>query len=133
MILVNISAVGTSTTFTLQAVSFSQSGPENCVGSSDCRPASQTIVMVLPLQIFLAASTAFCAALCALATPAQAKAEAATSDRSKGLSRASRRRLRDWCFILPPPMIYKFLIARSLAGNGVVRTDYVEGPGRVSS
>src|SRR3954470_16524213 len=117
IILVNISAVGTSTTLTLQPVSFSQSGPENCVGSSDRRPASHTMVMVLPWQIFLAASTAFCAALCALAAPAQARAEAATSDTSKGLSRASRRRPRDWSFILRPPMIYKFLICSLVGGQ----------------
>ena len=67
MILVNISAVGTSITFTLQPVSCSHFGPEKFFGSSDCSPASQTMVMVLPAQIFLAASTARCAAFWAAA------------------------------------------------------------------
>jgi hypothetical protein len=53
MILVNISAVGTSTTLTLQPVACSHFGPEKLSGSSDCRPASQTIVMVFPAQTFL--------------------------------------------------------------------------------
>ena len=47
MILVNISAVETSMTFTLQPVSSSHLGPEKFLGSRDCRPASQTMVMVL--------------------------------------------------------------------------------------
>src|SRR4029078_1076986 len=72
MILVNISAVGTSTTLILHPVSFSPSGPEKLSGSSDCSPASHTMVIVLPAQIFLAASAAVLAALCACATPAQA-------------------------------------------------------------
>src|SRR6185503_12250087 len=64
MILVNISAVGTSTTLTLQPVACSHLGPEKFFGSSDCRPASQTIVIVLPpWHSGLAASTATCAAL----------------------------------------------------------------------
>ena len=74
MILVNISAVGTSITFTLQPVSCSHFGPEKFFGSSDCRPASQTMVMVLPAQIFLAASTARCAALWADTGPETASA-----------------------------------------------------------
>src|SRR5262252_4815417 len=79
MILVNISAVGTSTTLTLHPVSFSHSGPEKLSGSSDCSPASQTIVIVLPAQIFLAASTAVFAALCAWATLAAASVTTAIS------------------------------------------------------
>src|SRR5262252_3230525 len=77
MILVNISAVGTSTTLTLHPVSFSHNGPEKFSGSSDCSPASQTMVMVLPAQIFLAASAAVLAALWACATPAEASVMAA--------------------------------------------------------
>src|SRR4249920_2899394 len=64
MILVNISAVGTSTTLILQPVACSHFGPEKFFGSSDCSPASQTIVIVLPpWHSGLAASTATCAAL----------------------------------------------------------------------
>src|ERR1043165_9964977 len=52
-------------------VSFSQSGPEKFFGSSDCRPASQTMLMVVPLYC-CAALTAVSAALCALAACDQA-------------------------------------------------------------
>src|SRR5262252_7141549 len=87
MILVNISAVGTSITFTLQPVSCSHLGPEKFFGSSDCRPASQTMVTVLPAQIFLAASTAVCAALCADAAPPQIRVAAAIIARNGALRR----------------------------------------------
>src|SRR6185369_16992587 len=70
MILVNISAVGTSTTFTLIPVSSSHFGPEKSSGSKDCRPASQTMVMVVPAYC-LAAATARSAALSADAEAAQ--------------------------------------------------------------
>src|SRR5256885_16141462 len=44
-------------------VSFSHIGPEKFFGSSDCRPASQTMLMVVPLYC-CAALTAVSAALC---------------------------------------------------------------------
>ena len=61
MILVNIWSVGTSTTLTLIPVSFSHFGPEYFSGSSDCSPASQTMLISVPAY-FLAASTATSAA-----------------------------------------------------------------------
>src|SRR5438445_2288090 len=61
MILVNMSAVATSITLTSMPVSSFHLGPEKCVGSSDCSPASQTIVMVRPLYCW-AALTAVSAA-----------------------------------------------------------------------
>src|SRR5437868_11209546 len=76
MILVNISAVCTSITFTLMPVSSSHFGPENFSGSRDCRPASQTMVIVLP-RYFWASLTAVSAALSATALPAQEKARPA--------------------------------------------------------
>src|SRR5258706_10921171 len=99
MILVNISAVGTSTTLTLHPVSFSHIGPEKLSGSSDWSPASQTMVMVLPAQIFLAASAAVFAALCALATPVAASVAAATNTPA---SQPVRRRPGVWFFIVSP-------------------------------
>src|SRR5262245_13239300 len=87
MILVNISAVGTSTTLTLQPVSFSHNGPEKLSGSSDCSPASQTMVIVLPAQIFFAASAAVFAALCALTAPVDASVNKATSAPANQLAR----------------------------------------------
>src|SRR5688572_5809335 len=78
MILVNISAVATSTTFTLIPVSSSHLGPEKLSGSSACRPASQTIVMVWPLY-FCASRTAISAALSAIAVDAQDIATPATA------------------------------------------------------
>ena len=83
MILVNISAVGTSTTFTLHPVACSHFGPEKFSGSSDCSPASHTIVMVLPAQIFFAASTARWAADWALAASGQTAVAAASSAMAK--------------------------------------------------
>src|SRR5262245_42570112 len=88
MILVNISAVGTSTTLILQPVSFSHGGPEKLSGSSDCRPASQTMVMVLPpVHSFFAASTAVLAALCAKAPPLAASVAAASNAPTSQLAR----------------------------------------------
>jgi hypothetical protein len=58
--LVNISAVGTSMTFTLMPVS-SHRGPEKFNGSSAWRPASQRMVISVPAYC-LAASTAAWAA-----------------------------------------------------------------------
>src|SRR5215216_5564434 len=66
MILVNISAVCTSTTLTLMPVSSSHFGPEKFSGSSAWRPASQTMVTVLPLY-FCASRTAISAAVSAIA------------------------------------------------------------------
>src|SRR5215212_6382661 len=66
MILVNISAVCTSTTLTLIPVSSSHFGPEKFSGSSAWRPASQTMVTVLPLY-FCASRTAISAAVSAIA------------------------------------------------------------------
>ena len=62
----NISAVGTSITLTLMPVSSFHFGPEKFSGSSDCSPASQTIVISVPAYC-LAASTARSAALWAIA------------------------------------------------------------------
>ncbi len=76
MILVNISAVWTSTTFTWMPVSSSHLGPEKFNGSSACNPASQTIVIVVPLY-FCASRTAISAALSAMAVVAHDKASAA--------------------------------------------------------
>src|SRR5882672_9773035 len=101
MILVNISAVGTSTTLTLHPVSFSHIGPEKLSGSSDCSPASQTMVMVFPAQIFLAASAAVLAALCAPATPAAASVTAATSTPA---SQPGRRKPGERFFMVSPPL-----------------------------
>src|ERR1043166_955327 len=78
MILVNISAVCTSMTFTLMPVSASHFGPENFSGSRDCRPASQTTVIVWP-RYFCASLTAVSAASSALAAPAQDRARTATA------------------------------------------------------
>src|SRR5215813_13517410 len=78
MILVNISAVATSTTLTLIPVSFSHIGPEKLRGSSDCSPASHTIVMVEP-EYFLASLTARSAAESAQAEAAQPTASAAAA------------------------------------------------------
>src|SRR5438067_1210632 len=78
MILVNISAVCTSITFTLMPVSSSHFGPENFSGSRDCRPASQTMVIVLP-RYFWASLTAVSAALSASALPAHERARPATA------------------------------------------------------
>src|SRR5262249_52151454 len=78
MILVNISAVATSTTLTLIPVSFSHIGPEKLSGSSDCSPASHTIVMVEP-EYFLASLTARSAAEPARAEAAQPTASAAAA------------------------------------------------------
>src|SRR5215475_9757063 len=91
MILVNISAVGTSTTLILQPVACSHFGPEKLSGSSDCRPASHTMVTVLPAQIFLAASTALCAALCAAAPALHATATNASTTSTEPLTRPGRR------------------------------------------
>src|SRR5882724_10447604 len=70
MILVNISAVATSTTLTSIPVNSFHFGPEKCSGSSDCRPASHTIVIVVP-EYFLASFTARSAALWAHAAAVQ--------------------------------------------------------------
>src|SRR5215510_11547531 len=105
MILVNISAVGTSMTFTLQPVSCSHLGPEKFFGSSDCRPASQTMVTVLPAQIFLAASTAFCAALCAAAAPLQINVAAARIARNGTLIEPGPRRTGNDVPMMSPPLL----------------------------
>src|SRR5690242_10268574 len=78
MILVNISAVCTSTTLTWMPVSFSHIGPEKFFGSSDCRPASQTMLIVVPLY-FWASFTAVSAALSAIAADAQVIASPAAA------------------------------------------------------
>src|SRR5262245_57558893 len=75
MILVNISAVATSTTLTLMPVAYSHIGHEKLGGSSDCRPASHTIVVVVP-EYFLASLTARSAADWAQAVAVQATASA---------------------------------------------------------
>src|SRR6185312_955639 len=78
MILVNISAVATSTTFTSIPVNSFHFGPEKCVGSSDCKPASQTMVIVVP-EYFLASFTARSAALWAHAAAVQPTAATAAA------------------------------------------------------
>src|SRR5262249_20758943 len=105
MILVNISAVGTSITLILQPVSCSHLGPEKLSGSSDCRPASQTMVTVLPAQIFLAASTAVCAALCADAAPPQTRVAAARIARNGALSEPGPRRTGNEVPMMSPPLL----------------------------
>jgi hypothetical protein len=70
MIFVNISAVATSTTLTSMPVSSFHFGPEKLSGSSACKPASHTIVMVVP-EYFLASFTARSAALSAHAAAVQ--------------------------------------------------------------
>src|SRR5262245_10351177 len=103
MILVNISAVGTSTTLILQPVACSHFGPEKFFGSSDCRPASHTMVTVLPAQIFLAASTAFCAALCAGAALLQIRVAAARTARNEPLIKPGPRRTVNEFPMMSPP------------------------------
>src|SRR5690242_5865043 len=138
MILVNISAVGTSTTLILHPVSCSHFGPEKLSGSSDCRPASHTMVTVLPAQIFLAASTALCAALCALARPEKAKAAMASNAREAARANEPGRRTMDACV----PMILllqmtSFLVIATCNANCArlpgQPADYVEHAEAVSS
>src|SRR5882672_10088872 len=78
MILVNISAVATSTTLTSIPVNSFHLGPEKCSGSSDCRPASHTTVMVVP-EYFFASFTARSAALSAHAAAVQPTATTAAA------------------------------------------------------
>ena len=80
----NISAVGTSITLTLMPVSSSHFGPEKFSGSSDCSPASQTIVIVVPAYFF-AAATARPAAVSAMAALATLAARTAESPRIASL------------------------------------------------
>src|SRR5215475_423651 len=138
MILVNISAVGTSITFTLQPVSCSHLGPEKFFGSSDCRPASQTMVTVLPAQIFLAASTAFCAAPCADAVPLQLRVAAASIARNGALIEPGPRRTGNEFPMMSPPLrvlVIDFAPRAEPPENGRSEKpdDYVEQPVRVSS
>src|SRR6185295_11249449 len=139
MILVNISAVGTSITFTLQPVSCSHFGPEKFLGSSDCKPASQTMVMVLPLHIGFAASTARCAALCAPAVPQKASAAIARVGAIARLKRASGRGTDGDCAMLTPPsanfcwFMWMFLVASRKPGPHRQPVDYLEERSTVSS
>src|SRR5262249_2407695 len=120
MILVNISAVGTSITFTLQPVSCSHLGPEKFFGSSDCRPASQTMVTVFPAQTFLAASTAFCAGLGAGAAPLHINVAAASTARNGALIEPGPRRTGNEFPMMSPPytLIIDFCPPGGTAGNG---------------
>ena len=110
MILVNISAVETSMTFTLQPVSSSHFGPEKFLGSSDCRPASQTMVMVLPAQIFLAASTARWAALWAATGPEATSAAMARAGSRARPPMASRRGTALTTDMVGSPLLNRCLI-----------------------
>src|SRR5262245_48507558 len=105
MILVNISAVGTSTTLTLQPVACSHFGPEKFRGSSDWSPASHTMVMVLPAQIFLAASAARCAALCASATAVHTRPATPSNPTEHTWTHDERRRLGAYVLITPPSVL----------------------------
>ena len=111
----NISAVGTSITLTLMPVSSSHFGPEKFSGSSDCSPASQTIVIVVPAYFF-AAATARPAAVSAMAALATLAARTAESPRI-----ASR-------FLLLTPMSFppKFILPDHTTGLSAVHMGHLK-------